>query len=452
MTTERAAFVRPDWEVPSVTMRAPSRANFTSRFRGGRVWMAWFVLLGLILPAWEAKIFIAGQKLTLGRVAVILLFVPALIEVCRRGRRIVATDYFMFATASWMLITALYNDGLSSFASVSSVAIELAGGYLAGRAFFKSAEDIDAFIRTLKILTIVAVFVALLDNITGRWVAHDLAAALFKTEALDPVFRGSWVRAASTFDHPILFGTFCGIVSAIFIVQTSNPLNRIFYSALCLVGCILSQSSVSIFCYVIVLAAFSFDAALAPLKKRWTIFWIIAAGSLFVVFQVVHNPVGWIISHLTLDPDTGYFRILIWDSALDQIAASPIFGHSYGPYNEQILDLSVDSVWLVSALRFGLPMIVLLFFSNVTAMTSLRSFSVSHPRDRYLKRARFALTTALFLFMFAGLTVHYWNYMWIFWAICIGVGASLRESSIQKSWSFGGHSMQKMPSHAFVRP
>jgi len=36
----------------------------------------------------------------------------------------------------------------------------------------------------------------------------------------------------------------------------------------------------------------------------------------------------------------------------------------------------------------------------------------------------------LLVFMFSGLTVHFWNYMWMFWGVCLGVRASLREMSM----------------------
>ena len=47
-----------------------------------------------------------------------------------------------------------------------------------------------------------------------------------------------------------------------------------------------------------------------------------------------------------------------------------------------------------------------------------------------MARMRTAFSLILVLFMFVGLTVHYWNYMWIFWGICIGIRASLREYSM----------------------
>jgi hypothetical protein len=42
-------------------------------------------------------------------------------------------------------------------------------------------------------------------------------------------------------------------------------------------------------------------------------------------------------------------------------------------------------------------------------------------------RARTGLSLALFLYVFIGLTVHYWGALWMFWGLCIGIRASLED-------------------------
>jgi hypothetical protein len=39
------------------------------------------------------------------------------------------------------------------------------------------------------------------------------------------------------------------------------------------------------------------------------------------------------------------------------------------------------------------------------------------------------MSLVIFLFMFIGLTVHFWNGMWMFWGLCIGIRVSLSEHS-----------------------
>lgn len=394
---------------------------------------AWLVLIGLILPAWEMTVYFSGAKFTAGRLGVTLLFVPALVVLCQRGRRFLMSDLFALITAAWILIAAVSTAGSSSLSSAGAESLEFIASYVAARAFFSSPAALDNFIRVLKALAIVAIALAIADSISSRWIAHDVAAAIFGTSPLGPVFRENMIRATSTFDHPILFGIFCGLVAAILLLWETNPLRRIFYVGLCLVGCVLSQSSAALMCFMLVLAAYAYDRLMRQIPSRWIVFWTIIVTILAFVFLLSNNPIGWLISHLTLDPETGYYRILIWNAALDRISQSPFTGYSLDAFNQQILDATIDSVWLVMALRFGVPTIVSLFLANVTACLPAKPSYQKSASNIYAKRMRLAFTIVLLMFMFVGLTVHFWNYMWIFWGVCIGIRASLREMSADAS-------------------
>lgn len=388
---------------------------------------AWLALIGLILPAWEITIYIAGAKFTAGRMGVAILFIPALAVLCQSGRRLVVSDLFAFATAAWIIVAAIATGGASSLSSAGAESLEFIASYVTARAFFATQNGLDSFVRALRALTILAVVLAAADVATGRWISHDLAAAIFGTYPLTPVFRGDTIRATSTFDHPILFGVFCGLVAAILVFWETNGLRRAFYVGICFIGCILSQSSAALMCFVIVLSAYAYERMMRQVPSRWTLFWSVA-GSLFAfLFVLSNNPMGWIISHLTLDPGTGYYRLLIWNAAVDRISQSPLTGYAIELFNLQILDATVDSIWLVMALRFGVPTIAFLLLANVTACLPVKTPRARNSANSYAHRMRLAFTLVLLMFMFTGLTVHFWNYMWIFWGLCLGIRASLRE-------------------------
>jgi hypothetical protein len=76
-------------------------------------------------------------------------------------------------------------------------------------------------------------------------------------------------------------------------------------------------------------------------------------------------------------------------------------------------------VWLVTSLHYGIPVTILLIVLNLSAM-----LPVPGLRSTEIQRG---FTIACMVFLFTGLTVHFWNYMWTFWGVCIGVRASLRE-------------------------
>jgi O-antigen ligase len=386
---------------------------------------AWLALIGLIIPAAEVQIYVADLKFTVGRLGVLLLFLPALFILSQRGRRLLLSDLFACATAIWMIGASYQNDGFNSLSSAGAEAIELFGGYVVARAFFFGPAALKSFIRVLKVLAFMAIVLAIADSASGRLIVHDTVASIFNATPIDAQERMGMVRAASTFDHAILFGAFCSVVSAMLLYSESDALKRISYTGFCFIGAVLSLSSSSLMAFAIMLATYTYDRLMRLFPWRWTASWMVIGVLALAVILATEHPLGWILSNLTLDPESGYFRILEWDAAFDKISQSPWTGFSFSNFDEAEL-YSVDCVWLAVCLRFGIPATVLLFLSNVAACLPRNSNRTDEP---YLDRMRTAFTLILVMFMFTGLTVHYWNFMWILWGLCIGIRASIREQS-----------------------
>ena len=91
--------------------------------------------------------------------------------------------------------------------------------------------------------------------------------------------------------------------------------------------------------------------------------------------------------------------------------------------------INVDVI-RATARSIGLPMIALLLLSILaTCLQAGRARGIDVTMDRLAT----AFTMVLAMFIFIGITVHFWNYMWIFLGLCIGVRASLREWLIQSA-------------------
>ena len=223
---------------------------------------------------------------------------------------------------------------------------------------------------------------------------------------------------------------FCALTLAILLYWERGILARTLAVGICLLGCVLSLSSVSLMVAGIALGVYAYDQLLSRYPARWPAFWLLIGTIIAVFAGTSNNPLGWVVSHLTLDPQTGYFRMMIWETALIYIGQSPFIGYGYGLFNNNIVDGSVDSIWLLETLRFGVPMLVLFLLTNVAAFFPVRQ-QYKSANDMYLERMRQAFTLAILLFVFSGLTVHFWNFMWMFWGLCIGVRASLRELSMR---------------------
>jgi hypothetical protein len=406
------------------------RAHPETRFRAAAIpraspLPAWLALIGLVLPV-EVQLFIAGAKFTSGRICVSLLLIPAVFKLCLAGRRLLVSDSFAFVTAAWMVGANVSTDGLSSLSSTGAEALEFLGGYVVARGLFFGFGVLRTFVRVLTVLSILCILFGMADSISGRYVVHNAFAAILHTSPPGGSFRGNMIRAMSTFDHPILFGVFCSLIAAI-MLYSKEP-RRFLYVGFCVLGCYLSQSSAALTSITIIILAYTYDQVTREYPWRWTAVWAVVVSLVVGLCLTANHPLDWAINHLTLDPSSGWYRKLIWDAALDKIPQSPLTGFAFNKYGDEVLDNTIDCVWLVYALRFGVPTITFLFLTNLTALLPVgQSFRSRSEDENYMVQMRTAFSMVLVMFMFIGLTVHFWNYMWIFWSICLGIRASLRE-------------------------
>lgn len=420
----------------------PSRLSRVRRSRpglqtGGRrhLFIAVLALAGIILPQ-ELEISLgAGARFTPGRFAAALLFLPALFTLFKKGRSLLLCDFLVFATVAWMLIATFSASGISEIPTAGGDGLDFLGGYLISRAYFCDERSLDTFVRVLKVFVIIAIAFALADNLSGRLITHDMFTAIFGAAPYQGEFRNGWVRAASTFPHPILFGIFCALTAAVLIYWETGALRRNVAVGVCFFGCVLSLSSAALMTFLMVLVFFSYNRLLRHYWWRWLVLWIAIGTFVLAVCLAAEHPLQWVLSHLTLDPQTGYWRILIWDTASGYVDQSPWVGYAYQKTGNWILDGTVDSIWLVYTLRFGIPMVILFFFATLTSFFPSRRSA--RRDDFHMDQMRRAFTLVLVMFIFTGLTVHFWNFMLMFWGLCLGIRASLRELRVQPRASAG---------------
>jgi hypothetical protein len=391
----------------------------------------WLALIGLVLPSPEMQFHIAGARFTPGRLCVLLLFFPALVALFQRGRHFLLSDIFAVATGAWMIGAVLSTRDLDSLSSASAVCIEFLGGYVVARGLIFGPAALDTFVRVLKLLTVVMIILAMADRLAGRWVAQETIATIFHTSSPGALLRNGAVRATSTLDHPIIFGAFCGLVTAIVLYCERSAFRRVLYCGLCLIGCYLAQSSAGLMSFLLILAIYVYDSMLKQFSWRWRALWIFVAVLAIALFLVSDHPFASLIYHFTLDRETGYYRLMIWEAATPLIWKSPLVGYGFQSLSDDDILHSIDSVWLVHALRFGLPMIAFLSLANIASLWPARRTLKGRTDNSLIDTSYPAFSMILVMFLLTGFTVHYWNYIWIFWSLCIGIRASLRERSIQ---------------------
>jgi len=389
----------------------------------------WLVLIGILMPA-AMTFYIGGAKFYPARAIIVLLLIPAVFVLSRRGRRFVLCDLFACATSAWMIGAMLLNQQYDLISSAVAEVLEFLGAYIVARAFIFEKTALNIFVEGLKYVVIIMIAFAVLDHVSGRLITHDTVARLWGLYPWEPEFRHGMLRATSIFDHPILYGTFCAVAGAIFFYSERIQTRRMFYVGICLFGCFLAMSSAPILSFGVVIFVYCYDQMLKKYHWRWKAFTIAIVTMLIVIYLSTNNPTSWIVSHLTLDPSTGYFRKATWERSFYNISFSPITGYGFnlfGDPNEFFDKASVDSVWLVVALRFGIPMVIFLLLTNFASFFPSSQSPNIRACDIYLKSMSTGMTLAVMVLTLAGLTVHYWNTIWLFWGLCIGIRGSLQE-------------------------
>ena len=70
---------------------------------------------------------------------------------------------------------------------------------------------------------------------------------------------------------------------------------------------------------------------------------------------------------MTFDPQTAWFRLGTWNTALPLVEQSPFIGYGFADLGNsadvRVYLWSVDCVWLIEALRYGLPGVILLILT-----------------------------------------------------------------------------------------
>lgn len=400
--------------------RAPPRGSQADHHTNISVVL--FALAGVILPSEVQITLTEGLRFTSGRLAAAVLLIPSLVALSNKGRRLLPCDLLVVATATWMVVSALNSSSPNALSAAGGDALDFLGGYFIARGFLVERGSLDAFVRVLKAFAVIAVVLGILDRIYGRLVVHEMFSAVVGAPRWPATqTRDNIVRVASTFDHAILFGVFCAVAAAILLYWEQRLMRRCWAVGVCFLGCMLARSSAGIMAFCVVIATYVYDSAMSRYLWRWSALWAVLGAFGLAMIVVSEHPLGWLISHATLDPQTGFFRLMMWEAGFAYIQSSPLTGYGYETIDGLLS--SVDSVWLVQVLRFGVPMFLLFFSANVAAILPGRV----GDRSEYGIRMRTAFTLAILIFMLAGLTVHFWNYTWMFWGLCVGVRASLRE-------------------------
>ena len=418
----------------SQSAQAPSGGN-SGRF-------AALLFLGAIIFPSQVNIYLWGGtgKFTPGRLAIIFLFVPALVKLFGKTRHAIASDLVILTLAIWMIGARFPQDGLDP--SAVAEAIEFCGAYAVARGYFFDQVGTRSFIQALKIVVVFLAFLSILDPLLGTNIVWHQQP---------PQYRLGLVRATSLFDGAEMNGTFFAASLPLFLYSERTAAGRILWAGFCIFGCALSISSGPLLSLLVVIAVYFYDMLLGEYKWRWKLLVGSITAVVIVISIFAQHPISWIISHLTFDPASSYFRIYVFDYMFGMISSSPLVGIGFGPTSiddDFLAHVSVDCTFIVYTLRFGIPMLFLFLLAIVSSFWDLSSGSRRQESGLFVRRMGTGFTLAIASLALTGLTVHIFHTNWMFWGSLVGIRGSIKELALSQYVGMRG----RLPRFETARP
>jgi hypothetical protein len=380
-------------------------------------------VISLAVPLY---IYVGSVRLVPYRILLLAALIPlTLTWLTGKAGSIRLPDILMLFAATWGALALLLAPGSTGVETVVIFFIETFGAYLLARVTVRTYTDFFRMVQILFYLLVVLLPFAVIETLTNRALVTEffsaVAASIPRGEA---DMRYGLHRASVVFDHPILYGTFCASAFALvyFVAaHRAGPIRRVLRAGIVSVATLCSISSGAIAAIALQVCLIAWHYATKSIRRRWRVLGILfAIGYLAVDLLSNRSPIEVFISYLTIDRETGYFRILIWNYGSAEVLRHPLFGIGMADWvRPNWMPASVDNFWLLTAMRYGLPALAFFAGSMVLMMVGVGRQKFDGPA---LNGARTGLLISLGGLMVAGCTVHYWNATYVWLVFLVGSG------------------------------
>lgn len=419
-TTVRSLPVKgtPSLEQEPGRTRTPAASKQARRAR----WPIYLFFLSLILPI---HIYTGAVRLTPYGIVLLVLIVPCTIMlVSGRAGRIRAPDILILLHALSVAMAILVVHGQEEIPFAGRYIIESFGAYLIGRCFVRSPNDFLAAIRCHFLLIAALLPLAAIESVTGYNVLYTLVGSTVPGAIGE---RWGLGRAYAGFDHPILYGAFaaCSFALVFYVLGLGRLTLQAGYRMAVVVGAAFFSLSAGPFTTMVVQSALiGWDFVTRRIPYRWWIlFGLFVAAYITVDLLSSRSPVRVFATYFTFSGHTAYDRIGDWTWGMVNIRQNPLFGLGLNDWiRERWMSASLDSFWVVQAMRYGIPAFLLQAAALLVLCTAVgrRRF-----RDRRLRAYRTGWLIAIVAFIIAGLSVHFWNAVYCLFLFLQGSGVWL---------------------------
>lgn len=369
--------------VTSSPRLVPKRLDLSQPLRNVMPLAALFYSFLLFSP--EVAVSVGGINLPSYRIALLLLFFPAVVMVIKRQDvQFHFIDVAVAIASFWIMLSFMLHYGFQNgLVRGGGLFVDTALSYLVARASVARFNELRYLLMILLPGLMLSGFVLALESLSGQLVFRPIYESLFGSvqsavteggsiTGLDTETRLGLMRAYGPFEHPILAGvfmasflplySFSGLRSWPFWVGLAAALTAIF-----------SLSSGAFLCLFIALGAIGVNhlKRYVPQLSWWTV-----SAFTLLVLTVAHiaadNGIISFLSRVTLTPHTAEYRILIWRYGWNTIENFPWFGIGYKSWERLAwMHDSVDAHFLLLGMRHGVIVPIILSAAIVYGLIRL---------------------------------------------------------------------------------
>lgn len=412
------------------------------------------VVLSFLAPT-ELSVYIAGLRLPPHRLVLLAVFPFAVMRLAGGQVRLKAFDIPLLLYSVWSAGIFTLHAGFEGFVFGGSLALESLGSYVAARAFIRTREQFVAAIGLLMTVVAAAGAIALPETLLGTHFTHDTLQSMTGYVVQRNIeMRKGLTRAYGTFDHPIHLGSFCASVLALSWYTTTNTMLRLRRIAIVLIATLTAVSSAPFLCIGLQAGLMVWEKATRGMRHRvWIAIAVLAGLYIGASAVMTRSPIAFVATGMTLDPWTGFYRLMIWQYGLENVWASPWIGIGQGEWSrpEWMASSTVDAFWLVLMISQGLPAFLLL----VTGLAML-TWRVAKriPRTKDMAERRIARGWVIGFIALALLTctVHVWNVVYAYLFFFFGSAGWIAAPQRRKAAARKARPIAVEPRPAWAQP
>ncbi|MEQ9112605.1 MAG: O-antigen ligase family protein, partial [Rhodospirillaceae bacterium] len=298
------------------------------------------------------------------------------------------------------------------------------------RLCFTNIGAIQKFLKLMASLYVVIASLLVVEIVTQKNIIRDIFSVVADADfTINSKSRYGLLRPVGPFPHSIHAGVFCSALFAMFWMGLKGG-GRLVGSLASIVGVGVTLSSGPLLALVMQLGLIVYRAIMKTFKgvRYWRLL-LIAVVIMGAFIQIGSNRgvVLFVIQNITFDGWTAFYRTLIWDFGMNSVMAHPLFGIGFSEWARPgWMHSSVDTFWLLTAMRYGLPCLILMV-AGIALIYRNVAISAREVTDPRWKGLCLGWVFAMTAFLFAGFTVHFWANLYVLFFFMLGLGASMGE-------------------------